>query len=500
MSAPRPGALFLCALALTSCTAALPSSPEAGSPRAIPGLTTIDTLRPTEGSDITEVLQRHADEGVSVRLPPGHYLISHTIVLRSGSSVLGSNAATRITASPEATGTLAESGLYFSLESSGSGVADLELTSRGRPLRRSSPELSTIRVFSPESRIEGAYVRNCRLLGPNLDGIRVKGGQTHRTRIEGNLLKNAGGIIYSYMGASGTRATENRIEQSAENGMSASSKEEEPASDNVVSRNTIVSPGRMGIEDWGTQNTHLTDNEVVGPRGVGISAVGSSARVEDNVVSQPDETGIEVSPSARVVSGNRVHYSTISGKATGIVVNGSDRSSTVTIIANRIIGANVAIQTLGSLGEARIQKNVVENWSESGISLAAKATRKYELEGNRLTQNMPPASPDARAAVIVDEGPVTLRANAVVMNYTHRGPSGPEFAVKLGNVKVVDILDNVLDAAQMHSTVRLAIGTGGARASEVRIAGNQARGEVVIETNFISGMSIEDNLGLVQYP
>lgn len=447
--------------------------------------------------DATNQLQRWARSGTTVSVPPGTYVINETIRLSRG-SVLKADGAVNIVAGANPRGELDANGLHISIEGSGAGVEGITILQPRKPLAYTSDEPSTIRVFREGTSISGARVMNCRLLGPGLNEIRVKGTLTSDTTVRGNYLEKAAGISYSYMGAKGTRAIRNTVLDSSGNGMSSAAVDGSESSGSIVDSNSIVRPRRMGIEDWGeTSGAIIRNNRVESSFGIGISAVGWRSQVKYNTVSDARDAGIEV--AARET---RVYRNTVSSSGyrpiSGIIADGGSQRvpGHIQIVENKVVGTRISIQSHGNVGILQVRGNKVLDWWRSGIVLEASPHARFTVQANQIaTRGVNRAEDVIRHCLLVDADQALIDRNSCAFE-TPSSDLGWDYFLKMGNVSGVVVTGNTFDASRSRASRPAVVGSNGAHPVSTTISGNSALGDAVLYESDFDGLELEDNPGL----
>ncbi len=170
---------------------------------------------------------------------------------------------------------------------------------------------------------DDVLVKKCRILGGDLDGIRVFSGTG--CRFEGNVVKDVaqvgirvqivqpdepGGPDISCFGPNGMVLVKNRVEGTGGDGIQVS------GVSNILEKNRVIDVGGDGIVTLpDASQTVLRKNRVTGAGARGLVVQGADQSLEKNRIKKPVQVGLLVEDVADGVSlqGDRVIKSQVNG-------------------------------------------------------------------------------------------------------------------------------------------------------------------------------------------
>ena len=333
------------------------------------------------------------------------------------------------------------------------------------------------------------------------DGIAVFGLAVN-TLIENNRLELCG-IRYVSGGTRFTKVLNNYINSPIANGISGSGTDAaNMAYGNSVNGNMIVSPGRMGIEDFGlyTEATEIRGNTIIGsgsPTYFAMSLVSKEAKAtSNNIVNWPTAYAVEIANDyGTVFSNNTIRWDDGNPNAVdGIQFNGPTTGVNASVISNNTFyGADEAIR-MQLAGKAIIEGNSIQACRLAITSVLS--TCKMVIRGNII--NVSTQTTATRTQILAGDNSVVAFNQINYLAGFNGGLAGQDNAVVLSGSNEV-MIGNIINANGYLTAGAAPYGiiAGGATGTGHRIIANQMLGgtranyqfftDPFVDANFVSG-------------
>jgi hypothetical protein len=451
-------------------------------------------------TDDTAAIVAAAVSGTTVFFPDGVYLINQTVNLSAGTVFKAHTGGPGawIQAANTRTGTLDTHTRHIMLQGDGAGLDGIRFrNNHTAPLTTNgSAEGATIQVYggSSTARVVGAFIRNCRVQG--LTGITVKGVATSDTVIDHNWLVDSAGIQYTYFGPSRTNVIRNVIIRAVGNGLTGTASAELPASGCHLSENVVLSPGRMGVEGFGSlSGTIITGNVVRDTANIAMSLVGYKTHVSGNTVTNYQGYAIEATGAGAVIGGNhlgqespeRLHTGT--GVAVNSLGSGALKPLGTVITGNVIESPKIGVWVGGAPKSVQVKSNTFYDPQSRAVLIEGTDTDlRFQAQNNTIRFASPlPASVVSRAGIDIYTGAAagtqtyTIEGNFVVWEPTATFHSGAaEYIVKPGE-------NNMRVRGNMFHVGGIKFGTNMDQTPYVGSPGTNKTGLEIIDNRFLGG-------------
>lgn len=328
-------------------------------------------------------------------------------------------------------------------------------------------------------------------------GVLVKGSSNVDTEVTDNYISGGGGIVYSYSGASRTLAARNTIIGALGNGMSGTGNGGAGTynKDCRVVDNVIISPGRMGIEDWSQcRDTVIKGNIIQSPGaleadGFGISAVGEKSVIEGNEISDYLNYGIEANGAATAINNNRIRQVDNGKIHTGVAIiinaHGTGVETGAVVVNNAIDNSHRAISVIESAGHVVVSNNTILD-SVNGVNInSTSAKTSFHCEGNVIKFTPPISGTTQRSAFNTYSTNNTGCKFAKIVNnlVQYESSAGPGTSSQ-GEWFVKVSTDNVLIAMNVFDAGGIANAGGNPRVGGVGVT---STGLAIIANKFLNG-------------
>lgn len=240
--------------------------------------------------------------------------------------------------------------------------------------------------------------------------VLVKGALSDRNTIERLRATGCEAALYSYYGACRTVVRDVSCYSSPRNGLSGYGNTSDIGKDCLLDDIVIVSPARIGIEDWThMRGTQMRSVRVSSPGLMGISAVSVRPLIVGASISgSPSYAGIELSANGSVVVGGQVQVAATT--ASGIICDGNgyagiaggDPARGGTIIGTEVWGGQYGIRSANAnTGVVLAEGCRVHDWVTRGLDLSNTGTDVYpsQARGCVLRQELASTGSGARIGI-----------------------------------------------------------------------------------------------------
>jgi hypothetical protein len=260
-------------------------------------------------------------------------------------------------------------------------------------------------------------------------------GQGHS--ISSNAINN-GGI--SALATTNVTVQANTLTNSPGNAIGFTGYQGAPETGTQCVGNTISGYGRIAIEEYSPDgaaycvSAMISGNTISSPAagnttGTGISAISTSATIQNNKITDAITWAIEATGLGTTVSGNTITWSSATStgalQGTAIVINTSLSSNTnpVTVSDNTIMNGALGIQLYGGTFycPVTISSNQLTNTVQQGIVLTpGNSNGLVQANNNTLNFNQPPQPSTTRHGIIPSTG-ATLNGNQLLYTTSSYG-------------------------------------------------------------------------------
>lgn len=229
--------------------------------------------------------------------------------------------------------------------------------------------------------------------------VLVKGPLADRNTVERLRATGCEAVLYSYYGACRTTVRDVSCYSSPRNGLSGYGNTSDIGKDCVLDNILVVSPARMGVEDWThMRGTQMRAVRVSSPGLMGISAVSVRPTIiAASITGAPSYAGIELSANGSVVIGGQVRVASTS--TNGIICDGNgyagiaggDPARGGTIIGAEVWGGQYGIRSVNAnTGVVLAEGCRVHDWVAHGLDLSNTGTDVYpsQIRGCVLRQEL----------------------------------------------------------------------------------------------------------------